>query len=190
MKYKVIVYYDNMKDSEHIFNNKNDAINEMHRLKLKYRNARKYKVEMMEVQQMEIKAIKKPVVPQFVADWYEKYKFNLNSDIFHLIRFWDTEDRNSDFCHWFDDTKNNSIQTLVNMHQFGYEVEEEKRYTVKLKNKAGKEDSLVKTNTNGFRFYSNIYTDNRAHTRKELEEAGFDWVFDCPGVEVKEVTDE
>ena len=26
MKYKVIVYYDNMPDSEHVFGNKNDAI--------------------------------------------------------------------------------------------------------------------------------------------------------------------
>ena len=49
MKYKVIVYFDNIPDSEHIFSNKNDAINEMHRLGLKYRNARKYKVEMVEV---------------------------------------------------------------------------------------------------------------------------------------------
>lgn len=49
MKYKVIVYYDNMVDSEHIFNNENDAINEMHRLGVKYRNARKYKVEMVEI---------------------------------------------------------------------------------------------------------------------------------------------
>lgn len=47
MKYKVIVCYDNMEDSEHIFNNKNDAINEMYRLGLKYRNAKKYKVEMV-----------------------------------------------------------------------------------------------------------------------------------------------
>jgi hypothetical protein len=31
MKYKVIVYYDNMEDSEHVFSNKNEAINEMHR---------------------------------------------------------------------------------------------------------------------------------------------------------------
>ncbi|MDU2712377.1 MAG: hypothetical protein E7C30_01075 [Streptococcus salivarius] len=50
MKYKVIVYYDNIEDSEHIFSNKNDAINELHRLGLKYRNARKYKVEMVEVE--------------------------------------------------------------------------------------------------------------------------------------------
>lgn len=49
MKYKVIVYYDNMEDSERVFMNKDDAINEMHRLKLKYRNARKYKVEMVEM---------------------------------------------------------------------------------------------------------------------------------------------
>lgn len=48
MKYKVIVYYDNMEDSEQVFSNKNDAINEMHRLRLKYRNAQKYKVEMVE----------------------------------------------------------------------------------------------------------------------------------------------
>lgn len=49
MKYKVVVYYDDMEDSEHVFSNKNEAINEMHRLGLKYRNARKYKVEMVEV---------------------------------------------------------------------------------------------------------------------------------------------
>ena len=48
MKYKVIVYYDYMEDSEHVFHTKNEAINEMHRLKLKYRNAKKYKVEMVE----------------------------------------------------------------------------------------------------------------------------------------------
>lgn len=29
MKYKVIVYYDNMKDSEHVFQTKNEAINEI-----------------------------------------------------------------------------------------------------------------------------------------------------------------
>lgn len=49
MKYKVVVYYDNMEDSEQVFSNKKDAINEMHRLGVKYRNARKYKVEMVEM---------------------------------------------------------------------------------------------------------------------------------------------
>lgn len=49
MKYKVIVYYDDMEDSEHIFSNKNDAINELHRLRgVKHRNSRMYTVEMVE----------------------------------------------------------------------------------------------------------------------------------------------
>ena len=49
MQYKVIAYYDNMEDSEQVFSNKNDAINELHRLGLKYRNSKKYKVEMVEI---------------------------------------------------------------------------------------------------------------------------------------------
>lgn len=48
MKYKVIVYYDNVEDSEQVFDNKDDAINEMHRLRLKYHNSRMYTVEMVE----------------------------------------------------------------------------------------------------------------------------------------------
>lgn len=49
MKYKVIVYYDNVEDSEHIFNDKNDAINELHRLRgVKYRNSKKYTVKLVE----------------------------------------------------------------------------------------------------------------------------------------------
>lgn len=52
MKYKVIVYYDNMVDSVHTFNNKNDAINKLHRLRgIKYRNSRMYRVELEEVKQ-------------------------------------------------------------------------------------------------------------------------------------------
>lgn len=49
MKYAVVVYYDNMEDSVHVFNDKNDAINELHRLRgVKYRNSKKYTVESVE----------------------------------------------------------------------------------------------------------------------------------------------
>ncbi|WP_295495382.1 hypothetical protein [uncultured Streptococcus sp.] len=44
------MYYDNVEDSEQVFSNKDDAINEMHRLGVRYRNAQKYKVEMVEVE--------------------------------------------------------------------------------------------------------------------------------------------
>lgn len=50
MKYKVIVYFDNMEDEVEVFDNKDEAINRLHHLKgVKYRNSRLYKVEMVEV---------------------------------------------------------------------------------------------------------------------------------------------
>ena len=79
------------------------------------------------------------------------------------------------------------ITTLVNMYQFGYEVKKEPRYRVKLKNQEESEDYLVNTGQNGYRFYNKIHTDRRIHTRKELEEAGFGWVFDCEGIVIEEV---
>lgn len=52
MKYVVVVYYDDMVDSVHTFNSKDEAINELHRLRgVKYRNSRKYRVELEEVKQ-------------------------------------------------------------------------------------------------------------------------------------------
>lgn len=126
----------------------------------------------------------KPVVPQYVADWYEENKDDFEVNLWAVLIDWNRRERKQSFNEWFDKT-DNAIQTIVNMHQFGYEVETETRYTVKLKNKLG--DYLVDTRGNGFRFYSNIFIENRIHTRKELEANGFGWVFNCEGVEVKEV---
>ena len=128
----------------------------------------------------------KPVVPQFVADWYEGNKEYLDYNIWEFIKHWDNQPED-EFKKWMNDDDKNPILTLGSMHQFGYAVEKETRYTVKLKNKYGYEDYLVDTNSKGLRFYNSLYTQNRAHTRKELEDADFGWVFDCPGVEVKEV---
>lgn len=135
----------------------------------------------------------KPVVPQCVAEWYEVNKDDFEVNLFQSV--YEASDgytlsSTNKFWHWLMSKDIDALTTLVNMHQFGYEVEKEPRYTVKLKKKTGDGDYLVRTGTNGLRFYNNIYTQSRAHTRRELEEAGFEWVFDCPGVEVKEVTDE
>lgn len=132
----------------------------------------------------------KPVVPQYVADWYEGNKRNLDLNLSGLVFDLATNSpiyHDEEFKAWVEDNKKTFITTIINMHQFGYEVEKEKRYTVKLKNKVGNEDYLVNTETNGFRFYNGIYMNHRFHTRKELEEADFGWVFGCEGVEVKEV---
>ena len=51
MRYKVIVYYDNMEDSVEIYDSKDEAIKRLHHLRgVKYRNLKLYKVEMEEVE--------------------------------------------------------------------------------------------------------------------------------------------
>ncbi|KXT99072.1 putative phage protein [Streptococcus mitis] len=76
------------------------------------------------------------------------------------------------------------------MHQFGYEVEEEeKRYRVKIKGNI-KENTLVYGEFFERYFFTKSFSlDNaiHSHTRKELEKAGFGWVFDCEGIEIEEV---
>lgn len=132
----------------------------------------------------------KPVVPQYVADWYEEHKDNLNESIWEYLVNWDDGNWN-DFKRWlFKSSDNKAIATLVNMHQFGYKVEGEPKYTVEFK---GIDDNYKFLNY-GTSFKDWTFDDGKgakgvrvAHTRKELEEADFGWVFDCPGVEVKEV---
>lgn len=71
----------------------------------------------------------------------------------------------------------------------GYEVEEEPKYTVKVKSTKCSTTPLVFSELTGAWFFSvAIYQGVRfKHTRKELEEAGFGWVFDCEGIEIEEV---
>lgn len=65
----------------------------------------------------------------------------------------------------------------------GYHIEKEKRYTVKMR--ATKQPL----------FYNNMYEKiffslgdlATRFTRKQLEEAGFGWVFDCEGIEIEEI---
>ena len=76
---------------------------------------------------------------------------------------------------------------LIEAILYGYEVEKEPKYIVKLKSNDGRFDHLVQTETSGFHFYNILYMNNREHTRKELEQAGFGWVFDCEGIEIEEV---
>ena len=134
---------------------------------------------------------KKVVVPQFVADWYEKNKDEFELNLWVFLTDFDEEniDMSERFGIWLGDEDNNPIQTLVNMHQFGYEVEKEPKYTVKIKSTKCSTTSLVFSESTGAWFFSvTTYQGVRfKHTRKELEEAGFGWVFDCEGVEVEEV---
>lgn len=129
----------------------------------------------------------KPVVKQCVADWYEAHKDNIDYEIWNYFRGWEFQEKD-DFYHWVDNSKK-SVLTLVNMHQFGYEVEKEIKYRVKLKGISEINRYLNQEDGEEFLFADSGETEyfRTKFTRKELEYAGFGWVFDCPGVEVKEV---
>lgn len=131
----------------------------------------------------------KPVVPQYVADWYEVNKEYLDYNIWEFVKHWDMQPED-EFKNWMFDDDKNSIITLVNMHQFGYEVEKENRYTVQIKRVDGYGRYLNKsTDSQRWFFASENETEDYVtkHTRKELEEADFGWIFDCEGIEIKEV---
>lgn len=130
----------------------------------------------------------KVTVPQFVADWYEKNKNNLDYNIWNYVYEWENQEED-EFRNWFNHSSE-AFQTLINMHQFGYEIEEEKRYLVKMKGISGYGRYLNKALSSEEYFFASeneVGEYRTKHTQKELERVGFGWVFDCPGVEVEEV---
>ena len=67
----------------------------------------------------------KPVVPQFVADWYEENKDYFEWNLYNLCVDFHARKLNEDLRVWFRDMNNKPIETLVMMYKFGYVVEEE-----------------------------------------------------------------
>ena len=129
----------------------------------------------------------KVTIPKFVANWIEVCKEHLTTRRYTAMNpnFMKENNQSFDLILWIKKTSNQEL--FAQAWIFGYEVETEKRYRIKLKSNSEEIDYLVNTERNGLRFYSTIYTQRREHTRKELEEAGFGWVFDCPGIEIEEV---
>ena len=126
----------------------------------------------------------KVVVPQFVADWIEeceeKEKTLLNSLLYT------PEGVNS----WVGNSDNQELFARAWLD--GYEVEKEKQYLVKFKGLNRryiilKYDKYDKTWFLGGELEFDFH--RTKHTRKELEEDGFGWVFDCEGIEIREVTE-
>ena len=124
----------------------------------------------------------KITVPQFVADWIERSKQekrNLRNAL---------NNGGEKMRLWFLDLEN--YDTFARAWIDGYDVEEEKRYRVKMK---GVNDSycVLTHYEDGNRWIMGTITNNyiscKLHTKKQLEDAGFGWVFDCPGIEIEEV---
>lgn len=139
----------------------------------------------------------KPVVPQFVADWIEYCKYTsvelqhaLNMEDLYFYSYANQKDYLK--LKEFFETENNQ-DLFARAWLDGYEVEQEKRYLVKLKGINSESEYLyygMGLCTWRFREKNESGYFRKNHTRKELEEAGFGWVFDCEGIELEEVRDD
>lgn len=138
----------------------------------------------------------KPVVPQYVADWLKENDWREDTsgrqtifDAFDNLTLDASNGFYVDVKKWVEENGNIFAQAWA----FGYEVEDEPRYMVRIKGIDDRYDVL------NYGTHLDEWTIDDAdgakgvrttHTRKELETNGFGWVFDCEGVEVKEVTNE
>lgn len=125
----------------------------------------------------------KVVVPQFVADWIERER-KAGGDLEDLFDDIVCEQQH---LEWFREEENMNLVARAWLD--GYTVEKEKRYLVTMKGKI--EENVLTYGNNIFRYFFTRESTSGAvriyHTRKELEESGFGWVFDCPGIEIEEV---
>ncbi|CIP13880.1 phage protein [Streptococcus pneumoniae] len=141
---------------------------------------------MVELFLKELKQLDEPQkvkIPQFVAEWIEEAR-KACKDVAELFEF---DFTNDEVRKWF--MQERPFDLVARAWLDGYEVEKEKRYRVKIKGNI-KENMLVYGElleryffTKSFSLDDVIYS----HTRKELEEAGLGWVFDCEGIEIEEV---
>lgn len=128
--------------------------------------------------------LQKPVVPQFVADWYEECK----DDDFHLFGAMESISSNQKkLDYWFREDDN--MELFARAWLDGYTVDKEKRYLVKMKNLRALFCYLAYIPDEGY--WTLMASGGESivikHTRKELEEAGFGEVFNSPLFEVEEV---
>lgn len=129
----------------------------------------------------------KVTIPQFVAEVIEGAKEESPEleDLFRYIWFNEIAE---EFTEWYGKKSNRDL--FVRAWLDGYEVEEEKRYLVKVKGVNDYGCYLSKGLLSKEYFWESKAEIGRCrtkHTRKQLEDDDFGWVFDCPGVEVEEV---
>ena len=125
---------------------------------------------------------KKVTVPQYVADWIEYCKTNGIALGYALYCSGQASDKK--VYDWIVESLENQ-ETFARAWIDGYKIEKEKRYEVILCN--GQSLKTVYRQGEDRLDFEKVYGDIERFTRKQLEEAGFGWVFDCEGIEIEEV---
>ena len=131
--------------------------------------------------------LNKPVIPQFVAGIIEYYK-GQNATLYDALR---EKNFNKQYNEWLMNEQD-AYNKVARAWLDGYEVEKEPKYTVMVKGVSGYGRYLNKALLSKEYFFASeneVSGYRTKHTRKELEEAGFGWVFDCEGIEIEEDTD-
>ncbi|VNT15854.1 phage protein [Streptococcus pneumoniae] len=124
-------------------------------------------------------------VKQFVAEIIEYYK-GQNATLYDALR---EKNFNKQYNEWLMNEQD-AYNKVARAWLDGYEVEKEKRYLVKVKGISGYSRYLNKDLSSEKYFFASKNEINgyrTKHTRKQLEEAGFGWVFSCEGIEIEEV---
>lgn len=130
----------------------------------------------------------KVTIPQFVEDLIE-YAKRSDWDLEDTFQDIAGNDESSDIYQWYYSDSDN-MDTFARAWLDGYEVEKEKRYYVRFKFIEDSYSYLTLIKHLNAWTLSSIKLDKKfrtEHTKKQLEEAGFGWVFDCPGIEIEEV---
>ena len=122
--------------------------------------------------------LNKPVVPLFVADFITEQK-----KLGHTLSYSIDACMSDIVAEWYWDNS----ELFARAWLYGYTVEEEKRYEVILCN--GQSLKTVYRQGDDRLDFEKVYGDLERFTRKQLEEAGFGWMFDCPGIEIREATE-
>ena len=125
--------------------------------------------------------LNKPVIPKFVADFIAEQK-----KLGHTLSYSIDSSMSDRVAEWYWD--NSELFALAWI--FGYEVEKEKRYLVKLKGLCRNHETLNREKHSNKWLFSDREENSlygTHHTRKELEDAGFGEVFNSPVFEVVEV---
>ena len=129
--------------------------------------------------------LNKPVIPQFVAEIIEYYK-GQNATLYDALR---EKNFNKQYNEWLMNEQD-AYNKVARAWLDGYEVEEEKRYLVKVKG-FNEYDCYLNKGLLSKKYFleskAEIGGCRTKHTRKELEADGFGWVFDCEGIEIEEV---
>lgn len=137
---------------------------------------------LRDLEQLNEIVTKKVTVPQYVEDWIEYCKTNGIALGYALYCSGQASDKK--VYDWIVESLENQ-ETFARAWIDGYEIEKEKRYEVILSN--GQSLKTVYRQGEDRLDFEKVYGDLERFTRKQLEDAGLAWVFDCPGVKVKEV---